>query len=222
MAMSKEKKNGEGNDDTKEQNYDDEEAQINTSEDVQTKKERPYSPRRDNRKSEWEPIELDDLVREKIYAKHWNETSNDLLERWSNQCKNQVEMHNNAASNKRRYHRYMVVPSIVASGFAAIMSFYSIGSDCDEQETVSASKLATQICASLLTTSASVLISMTSVFNYGEQSADHVATSALYTNLDKEIKLQLSLPLERKGDVEVVLTSISEQLAHITIAAPPI
>lgn len=158
-------------------------------------------------------IELADLEKQKIYYHSWTESSLDLLEKWLQNCKQKVILHNEAAKIKMRKHYCIVAPTLVLSSSASVLSFYSSG-DCPTGNDT------TQLMSSIFIAMTTLMLGLATLFNFSEKQGRHVTSANDYTNLAKSIQLQIYLPLDRKADLEVFLTSISEQMAQISISEP--
>lgn len=159
-------------------------------------------------------IELKVLDNMKRYAGDWAENATDLLESWLEKCRAQASTHVKAAKNKRFKYRSLSVPTIVCASASTALSFYLSGADC------SGDVNAIQILSSCLVAATTILSSVNALYGFLGTKAQHIATSGRFTILAMQIQLQLHLPINRKADIEVLLTSITDQYADIVNSAP--
>ena len=168
-----------------------------------------------------EDIELKVLKEQTIYSGDWNESSADLLESWLQKCKKHAKLHIIAAKKKQYRGRMLSIPTIVCGVLASALSFYISGKGCDG--TYLESKAETlQILSSSFTSIATILTSINTLYSFAQSKEKHINAASRFTALSQTIALQLHLPLKRKSDIEVLLTSVTDQYANILNSSPMI
>ena len=165
-------------------------------------------------------VELNLLDKEKTYAGGWTESTTDLLEKWLQKCQIEAELHTMAAKRKLCKHRAMTIPTVIAGTMASAMSFYNTGGGCDADASDESGANPLNIMVSVLTASAAILSSVNTMYSFAQGKQKHVNTAAQYVQLAQLIQVQLYLPITRKSDVEVLLTSVTDQFTNITTSAP--
>lgn len=167
---------------------------------------------------EKDDINMEEMDRERVYANDWTDQTAGILERWIEKSKTETKRHMDAAKKKRWCGRALSVPMIVFGAVASSLSFFASASapECpgtDRTTTI-------QISASVFTTLSAVLGSIIGVYKFEMGCQRHLNTAARFNNLTKQAQLQLYLPAHRKSDIEVTLTSISDQFSEIVNSAP--
>tara|TARA_Y100000389_G_C17318850_1_gene441946 strand:- start:311 stop:817 length:507 start_codon:yes stop_codon:yes gene_type:complete len=163
-------------------------------------------------------IDLIDQAGENVFEGDWNETSLDLLAYWIDKCDTMQELHMQAAKRKKCLSRSLAIPSLITAAGATGLSFFlTSNNECDphkEQFSIP------QICASVLTAVTTILTGVSNILKLDMKVSNHRHTAARFQELKKNAKIQLNLPLSRKGDVEVIVSTVSHTFTSIEENAP--
>jgi len=160
-------------------------------------------------------VDLADLKKALVYEQDWNEASLDLLQMWIHKCDTESQMHLKAARSKRCRSRSVAIPNVIFGAAATGLSFYATSDPCIESDVS-----LPQVCASVFTAIATILSSVSNVFMFDTSIKEHIYTASRFGELSKRARVQLALPIERKGDVEVVIDGISSTFSSIQESAP--
>lgn len=160
---------------------------------------------------------LSQLQKEKVYPNFWTDSSINLLGDWLAKCEDATDKHTRAAKRAKMKNRQIVVPSIIIGSAATGLAFFSVGNVCDSD---SEEYNATSIAVAILTSMLSVLHGVSSLCSFNERQSDHIAAAANFTNLSRKIQVCVFLPMELRGQCEVVLTDVSGEFTNLVNTSP--
>lgn len=148
---------------------------------------------------------LEELGELEFFESGWSEASCNVLEEIARVCYQRAEAHREKSKNAKAYHLFLSIPSAVCAALAGGLAFYE-----KEEGTLTG----------MLALTSSTLSAVSAIADFGRKRDMHALASAEYQKLVGEIYVQLSLPPERRSDVEVLLSGLNLEIAHIRSTAP--
>ena len=148
---------------------------------------------------------LQELGELEFFDGGWSEANCDVLEEIARLCYERAEAHREKSRKAKTAHLFLNIPSAVLAALAGGLAFY------EKEEGV---------LTGVLALTSSTLSAASTIADFGRKRDLHALASAEYQRLVGEIYIQISLPPERRSDVEVLLSGLNLEISHIRSSAP--
>lgn len=158
---------------------------------------------------------LSQLQKEKVYPNYWTDSSLNLLGDWLSKCEDAAEKHTTAAKLAKNRNRLLMIPTLIIGSAATGLAFFSVGDACSD-----ATSGEPKLFVAVLTSMLSVLHGVGSLCSFSERQSEHIAAAANFTNLSRKIQVCVFLPMELRGQCEVVLTDVSGEFTSLVNTSP--
>lgn len=155
---------------------------------------------------------------QKVFENGWTETSLDYLESLYSSCKRKCEAYANAARESRSKHRLITIPGLVIGSMATATSFFSAGTSCSDDSNQASDSMKTFVA--VLTAMSSVIAGVTALYAHQPKTTACIAAAGGFDSLAKKAQIQIYLPNELRGPVEVVINDIAAEFCHLTNTSP--
>ena len=156
---------------------------------------------------------------QKVYANGWTDASLDYLESLYASCKEKSLSYAAAARLSRRRHRMLSIPQLVVGSLATATSFFSAGTSCSETSNQTTSE-SMKIFVAALTSLSAILGGISALYMYESKTTACVSASGSFDALAKNTQIQIYLPNDLRGPVEVVVNDIAAEFCHLTNTSP--
>ena len=187
------------------------------------KQEQEMGPKEDSRKNTQgldviTNARMSFMDRQKVFAGGWNESSLDLLEALFTECTKKSAAYAEAARASRKKHRMLSIPTLIIASAATATSFFAAGDSCNPDSLDDGEGL--KIAVAVLTSVTAVLGGIAALYSFDSKTANCISAAGSFDSLAKETQIQMFLPNDLKGPVEVVINGVSAEACHLTNTSP--